>query len=91
MAAMNKKLDDLTKQLSQQKVENEADKQQLHSLKNENMELRKTQAILRDAKKRQAAHPRQKDDIVVATCHLRKDQFFRYLRIGFGDARLFHF
>jgi len=71
MAAMNKKLDDLTKQLSQQKVENEADKQQLHSLKNENMELRKTQAIFRDAKKRQAAHPRQKDDIVVATCHLR--------------------
>jgi len=78
MAAMNKKLDDLTKQLSQQKVENEANKQQLHNaiseidgLKNENMELRKTQAILRDAKKRQAAHPRQKDDIVVATCHLR--------------------
>jgi len=64
MAAMNKKLDDLTKQLSQQKVENDG-------LKNENMELRKTRAIHRDAKKRQAAHPRQKDDIVVATCHLR--------------------
>jgi len=56
IAAVSKELNELKKQVSQQKVEIEeqrADRRQLHkdvaNLKDENMEFRKTQAILRDA------------------------------------------
>jgi len=60
IAAMNKKLEDLTKQLAKEKAESDANKQQLQeeqrqlhnkigNLKDENTELRKTQAILLNA------------------------------------------